>query len=212
MARLQKASLQQASIRRTNFQKTTVATLVLATCLSTAAAFAETKKEYRFTVGPNANVSVDTQYGAISVMPGSANQVVVTATLKSDNVEVDKQQNGNRIQIASHLLKGTDQQMGRVDYELLIPPDAIVNLRSSTGPLSAERLQGDLTLEGADAVVNIRNVSNGHVHVLRRIRAAGRFSTMVISAPAATTSSPPTPVISKPWCRQMSRPISAPTP
>jgi DUF4097 and DUF4098 domain-containing protein YvlB len=165
MASLQKASLQQASIRRTNLQKTTVVTLVLATCLSTAAAFAETKKEYRFTVGPNANVSVDTQYGAISVMPGSANQVVVTATLKSDNVEVDKQQNGNRIQIASHLLKGTDQQMGRVDYELLIPPDAIVNLRSSTGPLSAERLQGDLTLEGADAVVNIRNVSNGHVHV-----------------------------------------------
>jgi len=55
--------------------------------------------------------------------------------------------------------------MGQVDYELLIPPDATVNLRSSTGPLSAEHLQGDLTLEGADAVVNIRNVSNGHVHV-----------------------------------------------
>ena len=108
---------------------------------------------------------MDTQYGAISVKPGSATQVVVTATLKSGNVEVDKQQNGNRIQIASHLLKGADQQMGQVDYELLIPPDATVNLHSSTGPLSAERLQGDLTLEGADAVVNIRNVSNGHVHV-----------------------------------------------
>ena len=58
----------------------------------------------------------------------------------------------------SHLLQGADQQTGQVDYELLIPPDATVNLRSSTGPLSAERLQGDLTLEGAEAVVNIRNV------------------------------------------------------
>jgi DUF4097 and DUF4098 domain-containing protein YvlB len=164
MASLQRASLQQASIQRANFQKTTVVTLVLATCLSTAA-FGETKKEYRFTVGPNANISVDTQYGAISVRPGSTTQVVVTATLKSGNVEVDRQQNGNRIEIASHLLQGADQQMGRVDYELLIPPDATVNLRSSTGPLSAERLQGDLTLEGADAEVNIRNVSNGHVHV-----------------------------------------------
>jgi len=160
---VQKASLPQASIQHTGIQNTTVVTLVLATCLT--AAFAESKKEYRFTVGPNANISVDTQYGAISVKPGSANQVVVTATLTSDNVEVDKQQNGNRIQIASHLLQGADQQMGKVDYELLIPPDAIVNLHSSTGPLSAERLQGDLTLEGADAVVNIRNVSNGHVHV-----------------------------------------------
>jgi DUF4097 and DUF4098 domain-containing protein YvlB len=153
------ASLQQASL-----QQSTVVTLVLATCLASAA-FAETKKEFRFTVGPNANVSVDTQYGAISVKPGSGNQVVVTATLKSDKVEVDKQQNGNRIEIASHLLQGADEQTGRVDYELLIPPDATLNLRSSTGPLSAERLQGDLDLEGTDAVVNVRNVSNGHVHV-----------------------------------------------
>ena len=153
------ASLQQASLHQT-----TVVTLVLATCLS-ATAFAETKKEYLFTVGPNANVSVDTQYGAISVKPGSANQVVVTATLKSDKVEVDQQQRGNRIEIASHLLPGADQQTGQVDYEVQIPPDATLNLRSSTGPLSAEHLQGDLTLEGADAVVNIRDVSNGHVNV-----------------------------------------------
>jgi DUF4097 and DUF4098 domain-containing protein YvlB len=164
LASFPQAIVQRANFQRANFQNTTVVTLVLATCLS-AAAFAETKKEYRFTVGPNANVSVDTQYGAISVKPGTATQVVVTATLKSGNVEVDKQQNGNRIEIASHLLQGADQQMGQVDYELLIPPDATVNLRSSTGPLSAEHLQGDLTLEGADAVVNIRSVQNGHVHV-----------------------------------------------
>ncbi len=147
-----------------SIDQTTAVTLVLATCLS-AAAFAETKKEYHYTVGPNANISVDTQYGAISVKPGSDNQVVVTATLKSDNVEVDNQQNGNRINIASHLLRGADQQAGQVDYELLIPADATLNLHSSTGPLSAERMQGDLTLEGADAVVNVRNVENGHVHV-----------------------------------------------
>src|SRR5450755_2228928 len=152
------AGLQQARIGYT-----AVSTVVLATCLASVA-FAATK-EYRYTVGPHANISVDTQYGAISVKPGSDNAVVVTATFKSDNVEVDQQQNGNRIEIASHLLRGTDQQTGRVDYELLIPPDATLNLHSSTGPLSAERLQGDLTLEGTDAVVNVRNVQNGHVHV-----------------------------------------------
>jgi DUF4097 and DUF4098 domain-containing protein YvlB len=159
MASLQKASLQQASLGQS-----TVVTLVLATCLASAA-FAESKKEYRFTVGPNAIISVDTQYGAISVKPGSGNQVVVTATLKSENVEVDQQQNGNRIEIASHLLQGANEQAGQVDYELLIPPDATLNLHSSSGPLSAERLQGDLTLEGTDAAVNVRNVQNCHVHV-----------------------------------------------
>jgi len=47
----------------------------------------------------------------------------------------------------------------------LVPPDATVYVRSSTGPLTAEGLQGDLTLEGADASVDVRNVSNGHVHI-----------------------------------------------
>jgi DUF4097 and DUF4098 domain-containing protein YvlB len=78
---------------------------------------------------------------------------------------VDTQKRGSRIDIASHLLAGADSQTGRVDYELLIPPDATLSLRSSTGPLSAERLQGDLSLEGTDAVVDVHNVSNGHVHV-----------------------------------------------
>ncbi len=164
MARLQQTSIHRTSIQQASIQHTAVVTLVLATYLSTAA-FAETKKEYRYTVGPNANISVDTMYGAISVKPGSSDEVVMTATLKSDNVEVDEQQNGNRIEIASHLLRGLDQPAGQVDYELLIPPDATLTLHSSTGPLSVERLQGDLTLEGTDAVVNVRNVGNGHVHV-----------------------------------------------
>jgi hypothetical protein len=156
--------MQQARIQQATIQRTAVVTLVLATCLSSAVV-AQTRQEYRFTVGPNANISVDTQYGAISVRPGDGNQVVVLATFKPDSVEVDQQQNGNRIGIASHLLPGANEQLGQVDYELLIPADATLNLRSSTGPLSAERLQGDLTLEGTDAEVNVRNVANGHVHV-----------------------------------------------
>jgi DUF4097 and DUF4098 domain-containing protein YvlB len=151
-----------------NLQKTTVVTVVLtsalATCLASVA-WAESVKEYRYTVGRNANVSVDTQYGAISVRPGSSNQVVVTATLSSNKVEVDQEQIGNRIEIASHLLSGAGQETGQVDYEVLIPADATVTLRSSTGPLSAEHLQGDITLAGPDAMVNVRSVENGHVHV-----------------------------------------------
>ena len=147
-----------------SLQRTTVVAVVLATCLASVV-LAETRKEFHFKVGPNANISVDNQYGAISVKPGTSSQVVITATQRSDKTEVDNVQRGNRIEVASHLLPGADQLSGRVDYELLIPPDATLSLRSSTGPLSAESLQGDLTLEGADAVVDVHNVNNGHVHV-----------------------------------------------
>ncbi len=151
-------------VRGTKLGQTAVVTALVTTCL-VAAAFAESQKEYRFTVGHNANISIDTQYGAISVRPGADNAVIVTATLKSDKVEVDQQQNGNRIEIASHLMVGSTQENGQVDYEVTVPADAKLALRSSTGPLSAEHLQGDVTLEGPDAMVDVRDVSNAHVHV-----------------------------------------------
>ena len=145
--------------QRTNF----VSVVLVAFLVSVA--IAETKKEFRYTVGRNANVSVDTQYGAISVKPGSTDEVVVRAIAQSDKTEIDSLQRGNRVEVVSHVLSGANLESGRVDYEVFVPADATVSLRSSTGPLSAEHLQGDLSLEGTDAVVDIRNVSNGHVHV-----------------------------------------------
>jgi DUF4097 and DUF4098 domain-containing protein YvlB len=147
-----------------SLQRTTVAGLVLATCLGSMA-IAESRKEYRFNVGPQANVSVETQYGSISVKPGSANQVLITATTRSDKVAVDSLQHGNRVEVGSRLRPGADSQSGRVDYELSVPADAAVHLRSSTGPITADGLQGDVTLEGADAQVEARNQSRGHLVV-----------------------------------------------
>lgn len=128
-------------------------------------AFGEMKKEYRFNVGPKASVSVVNQYGPIAVKSSSNNQVVVTAILHSDKAEVDNDQSGNRIEIKSHLLPGANSESGRIDYELAIPTDASITLYSPTGPLRAEKLQGDVSLEGAGASVDVHDVSDAHVHV-----------------------------------------------
>ncbi len=125
----------------------------------------EAKKELRFTVGPKAYVTVINQYGPISVKSTAGNLVVVNATLHSDKVEVDSGQDGNRIDIKSHLLPGADADSGRVDYEVLVPADTSVTLHSPTGPLHAENLHGDVTLEGSGAAMDVRDVSDGHVHV-----------------------------------------------
>ena len=145
-------------------QRTTIAGLVIGVCLVTGAS-AETRKEFRFTVRPKANIVVDNEYGSITVKPGRTNQVLVVAVLHSDKVEVDNAMEGDRLEIESHLLGGADDHSGRVDYELTVPPNVPLNLRSSTGPISVEHLQSDLTLEGAAAEVTVRSVSNCHVHV-----------------------------------------------
>jgi DUF4097 and DUF4098 domain-containing protein YvlB len=126
---------------------------------------AESKKELHFTVGPRAGISVINPYGSISVKPSLGNTVVVTAVLYSEKVEVDNNQSGNRVDIQSHLLPGADAQSGRVDYEILVPADASITLHSSTGSLHAEKLHGDVNLEGPGANVDIRDISNAHVHV-----------------------------------------------
>jgi len=126
---------------------------------------AENRKEYRFNVGPKASVSVNNPYGSISVRPSSGNTVVVNALLHSDKVEVDNTQTANRVYIQSHLLPGADANSGQVDYEVLVPTDASITLHSSTGQLYAEKLHGDVTMEGTASPVNARDLSNAHVHV-----------------------------------------------
>ncbi len=126
---------------------------------------AESKKEFHFSVGPKAGVSVINPYGSISVKPSLNNTVTVNAVLHSDKVEVDNNQSGNRVDIQSHLLPGADSESGRVDYEVLVPADASVTLHCSAGALRAEKLHGDVSLEGAGAEVVIRDISDAHVHV-----------------------------------------------
>lgn len=133
--------------------------------VTAAALMAQSRKEYHFNVGPKSVVSVNNPYGSISVKPSSGNSVTIDAVLHSDKVEVDNTQTGNHIDVQSHLLAGADVDSGRVDYEVLVPSDASVTLHSSTGPLHAEKLHGDVTLEGAGATVDVRDITDAHVHV-----------------------------------------------
>jgi DUF4097 and DUF4098 domain-containing protein YvlB len=141
------------------------AKVVVIVVLAASTLIAQSRKQYHFAVGPKAGVSVMNPYGSISVKPSPTNTVVVNAILHSDKVEVDNSQTGNRVDIQSHLLPGADTESGRVDYEVLIPADASITLHSSSGSLRAEKLHGDVSLEGAGSAVDIRDISDAHVHV-----------------------------------------------
>jgi DUF4097 and DUF4098 domain-containing protein YvlB len=126
---------------------------------------AETHKELHFNVGARSGVSVNNPYGSVSVKPSVGNTVVINAVLSSDKVEIDSDQTGNRVDIQTHLLLGSNAETGRVDYEILVPADTSLTLQSNTGSLRAEKLHGDVTLEGAGATVDVRDITSAHVHV-----------------------------------------------
>ena len=139
--------------------------LVVIVITATGLANGQTHKDFRYTVHSGSNVSVSNPYGPISVSSANGNTVVVNVVLHSDKVEIDQVQHGNRIEINSHLLPGADSESGQVEYEILVPADASINMRTSTGPLKAEKMRGDLTLEATTANVDVHDVQNAHVHV-----------------------------------------------
>jgi len=139
--------------------------MVLTAVMASTFASAQTRQQKTFTCGPKPTVSVLNEYGPVAVHAGADNQVVVVYILHSDKVEVDTDQSSDRITVESHLLPGSNSDMGRVDYEVTVPAGSSVILRSNSGPLSAESLRGDVSMEGAAANADLRNISDGHIHV-----------------------------------------------
>ena len=138
--------------------------IVTVVCVATLSA-TDAKKEFKYTVGPKPAVSIYNQYGPVSVKPADGSQVIVTAILHSDKVEVDTAQNGNRVDLRSHLLSGATPENSQVDYEVLVPPDASVTIHSTTGLIHVEQLVADVNVEGDTAQVDVREINNAHVHI-----------------------------------------------
>jgi DUF4097 and DUF4098 domain-containing protein YvlB len=132
---------------------------------SLAVAQTQPQQEKRFACGPKPMVYVVNEYGPIAVHPASGSQVVVRYVLHSNKVEVDTNQSGDRITVESHLLAGANSEAGQVDYEVLLPAGSNVMIHSNTGTLSAENLRGDISVEGSAALVDLRSISDGHLHI-----------------------------------------------
>jgi hypothetical protein len=123
------------------------------------------RKDLRFKVGKRPMISINNPYGPVLVKAGAVHEVVVTAILHSDKVELDQSKSHNRVDIASHLLPGADPASGMVEYEILVPPDANLTLHSDNGRVHAEKLQGDLTVAGNNGAIEVIDCAGGHVHV-----------------------------------------------
>lgn len=137
--------------------------LLIAACVLTAGAQAEKKKELRYNVGPGASVSVTNPYGPIVVRPASGRQVVIIATSQSENVVVDGTQSGNRVEVRTRMAAKVGPEEGTVEFEVQVPQDANVSIRAGSGPVLAERLRGDVMLEGDGAAIEVRDFTQGHL-------------------------------------------------
>jgi hypothetical protein len=134
---------------------------VFFTLLSFLAA-AQERKEFSYTVGPGAVISLTNNYGPISVKPSGTSQVVVETVSHSDAVSLVNEQHGDRIELRS---MSSRQRNNLVDYIVLVPAAAFICLRSSAGTLRAQGLRGDVVLEAVSGSVEVTDISDAHLHV-----------------------------------------------
>ena len=123
------------------------------------------RKDLSFKVGKHPMISINNPYGPIIVKAGAAREVTVVAMLHSNKVELDQSKSRNRVEVASHLLQGADENSGVVEYEVTVPPDSNVTLHSETGRLHAEKLHGDVIVTGNNGPIEVADCADGHVHV-----------------------------------------------
>jgi DUF4097 and DUF4098 domain-containing protein YvlB len=147
-------------MKRRNAKRLIACIVVFSSC----ALAAGNRKEFKYAVGGNASVNVGNQFGSVTLIPATGNQVVVSATTHSDNVEADCNQSGNRVEVRTHFLQNVNDNDGKVDYEIQVPNGATVSVQVASGSINAQRLNGDVTLSGDSASIEARDINNAHVH------------------------------------------------
>ncbi len=143
--------------------------------------------EKRFSVGLRPVVNVRNKSGNITVKSWNRPEVLVVANHPSDKVEVDAQQVGNRIDVITHLVtQNIKPEELRADYEITVPSEADLQIRSDAGNVKVEGVAGELTFDTVAADVDLREVA--HLLIVKTItgslvcvRCAGRMEVSSVS-------------------------------
>ena len=136
--------------------------LVVAFPILSLLALAQNKKEFSYTVGSHAVISITNNYGPVTIKPSRNKQVAITTVSYSEDVSLENEHHGKRIELRSI---SPHEGSGLVDYTVLVPDDSLVRVRSSGGTVHAQGLRGDLILQAETATVEVSDVSDAHLHV-----------------------------------------------
>jgi DUF4097 and DUF4098 domain-containing protein YvlB len=136
--------------------------LLAAISLFALLASAQESKEFSFTVGRKAIISITNNCGPITVRPSGSRQVVVTTVSRSGAMIFATERRGDRIDLRA---ESNRHGANLADYNVLVPSDAFVILRSSDGNLDVQGLGGDVVLEGMAGSVRVSNIREAHLHV-----------------------------------------------
>ena len=143
--------------------------------------------EKHFKVDPHPVITLHNPNGAVMVKAWTKSEVMVIATRASDQVEVDAEQTGNRVDIMTHpVANGTVTDGLRTDFEVRVPEDAELQIHDDSGAVTVNNVLGDMNVETVGAGVDLADAA-GYLTVktidgpFQCMRCAGRIEVSSIS-------------------------------
>lgn len=163
-----------------------VAALLL---MGLAAPAAAHRMEKRFPVEVRPVVTIRNFHGRVIVKSWQKPEVLVVAEHGSKKCEVDAEQAGNRIDIMTHVLENVSAQELEANYEITVPEETELQVKTDSGWVVIERVAGDMRIDTVAANVDLKEVA-GYL-VIRTVggsllcfRCAGRIDFNSISGNA----------------------------
>ena len=98
--------------------------------------------------------------GRIEVKSWKNSEVVVSSTYSPSKVEVDIEQAGDRIDISSSALTdSTEPHDAEANFQLTVPEQTELQLKTQTGLILVEQVSGDMKLQSFAGDVHLKEVS-----------------------------------------------------
>jgi DUF4097 and DUF4098 domain-containing protein YvlB len=121
---------------------------------------AQTRRfERHFTVQGKPVVTVQNATGRIQVRAWDKQEVMIVGQRGSTNVEVDTEQVGNRIEIATRVTSGSaNSDALRLDYDISVPVESELQVRSDSGNVTVDSVHGDMSFDTVAADLALQDV------------------------------------------------------
>jgi DUF4097 and DUF4098 domain-containing protein YvlB len=121
----------------------------------------EQQEEHHFTVKDHPVVIINNIVnGRIEVKSWKNAEVVVTTTTVPGKVAIDSEQVGDRIDInATSLVNTSDPHEMEANFQLVVPEKTELQLRTQTGLILVEQVNGDMKLQSVAGDVHLKEVS-----------------------------------------------------
>jgi DUF4097 and DUF4098 domain-containing protein YvlB len=98
--------------------------------------------------------------GRIEVKSWKNAEVVVTGTKASEKIAVETEQAGDRIDVSSSVVDATaSAKEMEANFQLTVPEETELQLRTQTGLIYVEQVTGDMTLDSVAGDVHLKEVS-----------------------------------------------------